>query len=716
MNRQQSSSHASTQRSFLMNKASLNDSRLISIARRNRKNERCVLRWTSTRKFSSSSLKSSLKSSTSSDDEANVEVDSVVFEKVLEKEGEGEERSLARTFAYGFYDSIMKSFDDFDVNEKIRNIGQYVQNGDRVQRAIKYRAGKVARSLRASSTQLIGNVNGGLDEDGTIDVDDDDGVVGSSSMTGIKTTTKKKKKAVVVYPDTTQPTIYRLNDEERKCMEFDCDEMHFVPLGEEEKWSLCLLRYLPNRLIEEVDFNKPPICFIPGCASNAYTFDVDASEGLSLPRLCADELKREVWILESRGVGHARNHQTPLESYTRTITEDVEEESDEKNNSKKKKISKVFKLSVPKIKPTLYGGWDFDTYVLVDLPAAFGYIQDLLINEHNNDNKNNSNNNNENKVMEFDLIGHSMGGMLACAIAGRSQYEHAHWSIRKVITLASSLECSSTNAQTVPSIYARFAALAGHLPLGLTGGYSALPNIHLPLQPASVATAELFTRVLGPPDEKRNEDIENPAQAFWNNSVSATTCYPGATSAKFLRKLLIYGFDNVPLSLLLQMCTLFTPGGMRSREGLRKFFTESKRPSEITIFGENKYFKDDDEDENNENKKTKKIKKPIINYVEAFTKSRTPLLAIAADSDPIFPPEQVEAFCKRVNGRFVVVGDASVNDAQITAAPTTQTTEVTASARSSTPPAPSHMSHYDVLCGKLAPILVFPEILKFLSD
>jgi pimeloyl-ACP methyl ester carboxylesterase len=522
---------------------------------------------------------------------------------------------------------------------------------------------------------------------------------------------REKNKVPVAYPDATKPTIYKLTDAERAAMgALDADEMHFVPIPN-ENWSVSLLRYLPKRSSANVDYSKPPVIFIPGCASNAHTFDVDASDGFSMPRLCAEKLRREVWICESRGVGHARNHETPLESYTKLVMEeDVEDEEQYDESNKKKSQTKKKYVSVPKIKPTVYGGWDFDTYVLDDLPTAFTYIRNLMVNEGRA----------QRDTFEYDLIGHSMGGMLACAIAARSQHEHPEWSIRKVIALASSLECSSTNAQTVPSIYARFAALAGHLPRGLTGGASAIPKIHLPLQPVSVGTAELFTRVLGPPDEKRQEDVSNPASAFWNNSVSAMTCYPGATSATFLRKLLVYGFDNVPLSLLLQMCTLFTPGGMRSREGLRNFFTESKRPSEITIFGENKFKEDPLE-----------MQKPVINYVDAFANSNVPMLCIAADSDPIFPPEQVKAFAKRVNARYECVGDGSINDndddkggGENIDNDKEQQYDLKSGVKSDMPEmidangdaVPSHMSHYDVLCGKRAPALVYPKILAFLEE
>ncbi|CAL6295714.1 unnamed protein product [Bathycoccus prasinos] len=649
----------------------------------------------------------------------NLNVDAVVFESVVDtgggsgSGGGGKSNTNTNTkntnfSASGIFDSLLKSYDEFDASEQLKRMKRNAKQPDRVAKAMQYKSGKAARSLRVK----VNNTNG---KDNTAW-----GVLTTSSsnnpaLLGRKNTSSEKKreknKVPVAYPDATKPTIYKLTDAERAAMgALDADEMHFVPIPN-ENWSVSLLRYLPKRSSANVDYSKPPVIFIPGCASNAHTFDVDASDGFSMPRLCAEKLRREVWICESRGVGHARNHETPLESYTKLVMEeDVEDEEQYDESNKKKSQTKKKYVSVPKIKPTVYGGWDFDTYVLDDLPTAFTYIRNLMVNEGRA----------QRDTFEYDLIGHSMGGMLACAIAARSQHEHPEWSIRKVIALASSLECSSTNAQTVPSIYARFAALAGHLPRGLTGGASAIPKIHLPLQPVSVGTAELFTRVLGPPDEKRQEDVSNPASAFWNNSVSAMTCYPGATSATFLRKLLVYGFDNVPLSLLLQMCTLFTPGGMRSREGLRNFFTESKRPSEITIFGENKFKEDPLE-----------MQKPVINYVDAFANSNVPMLCIAADSDPIFPPEQVKAFAKRVNARYECVGDGSINDndddkggGENIDNDKEQQYDLKSGVKSDMPEmidangdaVPSHMSHYDVLCGKRAPALVYPKILAFLEE
>ena len=47
--------------------------------------------------------------------------------------------------------------------------------------------------------------------------------------------------------------------------------------------------------------------------------------------------------------------------------------------------------------------------------------------------------------------------------------------------------------------------------------------------------------------------------------MSPSTCYPGATEPALVRRL-YNGFGNVPLRLVLQMATLFAPGGLATRE------------------------------------------------------------------------------------------------------------------------------------------------------
>ena len=48
---------------------------------------------------------------------------------------------------------------------------------------------------------------------------------------------------------------------------------------------------------------KLPVLMVPGCASNAYTFDT--APGYSLARHLAEQ-GHDTWIVECRGVGPAR--------------------------------------------------------------------------------------------------------------------------------------------------------------------------------------------------------------------------------------------------------------------------------------------------------------------------------------------------------------------------------------------------------------------------
>ena len=128
-------------------------------------------------------------------------------------------------------------------------------------------------------------------------------------------------------------TVTALTNEMRREMELGADEAHFLPL-EDSGWSIALLRYRPkeggarrskqSRAIPAVsvtsmdaawddsDFyhatpwrhrDLPPVMMVPGCASNAYTFDV--AEGYSLARHLANR-GHDTWIVESRGVGFSR--------------------------------------------------------------------------------------------------------------------------------------------------------------------------------------------------------------------------------------------------------------------------------------------------------------------------------------------------------------------------------------------------------------------------
>ena len=434
--------------------------------------------------------------------------------------------------------------------------------------------------------------------------------------------------------------VLTLNAVQRRAIGLDCDEMHFVPVGDASGWSAALLRYKAKEGVE----TRRPIVMVPGCASNGMTFDVDKT--VSLPRYLT-ERGHEVWIVETRGVGYARRWTRPRSDYVEVAppTDSIGEGSGGG-------------IEIPMMRSVGFGLWDFDTLLNEDLFCSCEYIAEVC------------------RRGDLAGVGHSMGGMLLASLAAVGPKEsdigvNCSWSMTRVCTMASCLECSSESDPESPaSVYARFAALAGHLPRGLTANPSTT-TVHLPIAPASVATAEAFQFVLGPPPpiDGDGASAPDPAKAFWRNSVSPVTCHPGATDSEFLRRLLLRGFNNVPLSLLIQMATLFTPGGMRSRDPSMGVDESSSVRARIARDSER------------------------LKYLDELQRARVPVLAIAGDVDPIFPPNQVKAYARKVDAEYHVFGDAS----------------------SPRDDPDTHYSHYDVICGRHAPHKVFPIVAEFLE-
>lgn len=437
--------------------------------------------------------------------------------------------------------------------------------------------------------------------------------------------------------------IRALSADERAAMGLQCDEMHFVPVGDCSGWSLALLRYRAREGGSRASTSGTPrpIVMVPGCASNAMTFDVD--ESVSLPRYLAKR-GHEVWVVETRGVGYARQWTRPPEDYVTRAKVDK---------------GKGKEIEIPAMRSVGFGLWDFDTLLNEDVFCACEYVAAVC------------------GRGDLAAIGHSMGGMLLASLAAIGPKVtdigiNSPWSITRVCTIASCLECSEESDPESPvSVYARFSTLAGHLPRGLTANPSVV-TAQIPMAPASVATAEAFQFVLGPPppiDGDGSSAKPDPAKAFWQNSVSPVTCHPGATDSEFLRRLLLRGFDNVPLSLLIQMATLFTPGGLRSRDPTMGVDDTSGIRARRALDGER------------------------LRYIDELARARVPALAITGDVDPIFPPNQVRAYAKKIGAECHVFGDPS--------------------APRDDPDA--HFSHYDVICGRHATKRVFPIIAEFVE-
>lgn len=435
--------------------------------------------------------------------------------------------------------------------------------------------------------------------------------------------------------------IRTLSADERAAMGLQCDEMHFVPVGDHSGWSLALLRYKAKEggPRASTSWTPRPIVMVPGCASNAMTFDVD--ESVSLPRYLAKR-GHEVWVVETRGVGYARQWTRPPEDYVTRA-----------------KVDNGKEIEIPAMRSVGFGLWDFDTLLNEDVFCACEYVASVC------------------GRGDLAAIGHSMGGMLLASLAAIGPKVtdigvNSSWSITRVCTIASCLECSEESDPDSPvSVYARFSTLAGHLPRGLTANPSVI-TAQIPMAPASVATAEAFQFVLGPPppiDGDGSSAKPDPAKAFWQNSVSPVTCHPGATDSEFLRRLLRRGFDNVPLSLLIQMATLFTPGGLRSRDPTMGVDDTFNIRAKRALNGER------------------------LRYIDELARARVPALAVTGDVDPIFPPNQVRAYAKKIGAGCHVFGDPS--------------------APRDDPDA--HFSHYDVICGRHATKRVFPIIAEFVE-
>ena len=104
------------------------------------------------------------------------------------------------------------------------------KQSDRVAKAMQYKAGKAARSLRVK----VNNSNNGKGTAGVLTTSSSNN---PAALLGRKNASSEKKreknKVPVAYPDATKPTIYKLTDAERAAMgALDADEMHFVPIPE----------------------------------------------------------------------------------------------------------------------------------------------------------------------------------------------------------------------------------------------------------------------------------------------------------------------------------------------------------------------------------------------------------------------------------------------------------------------------------------------------
>lgn len=192
--------------------------------------------------------------------------------------------------------------------------------------------------------------------------------------------------------------------------------------------------------------------------------------------------------------------------------------------------------------------WDFDNYLEEDVPAAMEYMR-----THTEST--------DGKVLG---VGHSMGGIILYAMLAT----HEKVGLAGAVTVASSLEYSMSDSSL--KLLVPFANPAQLL--------------NIPVVPLGLLMNAVYPLATRPPYPL----------AWIGYHVSAR----GMMDPALFQKLVLSNFCTIPMKLLLQLTTVFQPGGLRNRTG-------------------------------------------SVLYKEGIQKCQVPVLAIAGDHDMICPPPAV---------------------------------------------------------------------------
>ncbi|XVF44219.1 hypothetical protein PTKIN_Ptkin02bG0103300 [Pterospermum kingtungense] len=168
--------------------------------------------------------------------------------------------------------------------------------------------------------------------------------------------------------------------------------------------------------------------------------------------------------------------------------------------------------------------WDFDHYLEEDVPAAMEYIRAQT----------------KTKDGKLLAVGHSMGGILLYAMLSRCGFEGKEPRLKAVVTLASSLDYTSSNS-----------TLKLLLPLA-----DPAQALNVPVVPLGTLLAAAYPLSSQPPY----------VLAWLNNLISADDMM----HPDLLKKLVLNNFCTIPAKLILQLTTAFRERGLCDRSG--KFF------------------------------------------------------------------------------------------------------------------------------------------------
>ncbi|XP_050279551.1 uncharacterized protein LOC126720770 isoform X4 [Quercus robur] len=165
--------------------------------------------------------------------------------------------------------------------------------------------------------------------------------------------------------------------------------------------------------------------------------------------------------------------------------------------------------------------WDFDHYLEEDVPAAIEYVTA------------------ESKPKDGKLlaIGHSMGGILLYSTLSRCAFEGRDSRFAAIVTLASSLDYTSSKS-----------SLKLLLPLA-----DPAQALSVPVVPLGTLLAAAYPLSSRPPY----------VLSWLNNLISAEDMM----HPELLKKLVLNNFCTIPAKLLLQLTTAFREGGLCDRSG-----------------------------------------------------------------------------------------------------------------------------------------------------
>jgi alpha-beta hydrolase superfamily lysophospholipase len=187
-------------------------------------------------------------------------------------------------------------------------------------------------------------------------------------------------------------------------------------------------------------------------------------------------------------------------------------------------------------------GWSFDDYLNHDIPTAIRYIQE----------------NTNSETVHY--LGHSMGGLLLYSFLAKGGSEH----LQSGITVGSSLDYSTSGSDF--EALSRLIGITNHIP-------------YLPLASLATLTSPISGRV------------DSPIDRF--------SAWPTNIEPEIFRRCAAINFHNISSGVLQQLTTVFSPGGLRSEDGNRR-------------------------------------------YSDGLHRAHAPMLALAGDEDRQCPPEAAE--------------------------------------------------------------------------